>query len=128
MKNITTAALGLIVMLLAAPCSALDTPEKPNPARLKGMKSAIADLEKGITKQKEYPALPYSPHYQDYIRLLKKECGVEWQVIKSPGDSRKKKTLSEEVGGYNDVMRAEISHRFGSDIFEKLHKKAKAKK
>jgi hypothetical protein len=125
-KITTTAVLGLIVMLLAAPCWAKDKPEGTSPSRLKGMKAAIADLEKGTVKQKEYPALPYSPSHREFIRLLKKECAVEWQVVKSPDSSSKQ--LREEVDGYNDVMRAEIRHRFGSDIFEKLHRKAKANK
>ena len=88
------------------------------------MKAAIADLEKGVLKQKEYPPLPYPPHYQDYIRLLKSEARVEWEVVRSPADS---KQLREEVDGYNDVMRAEIQHRFGSDIFQKLRLKSQGK-
>jgi hypothetical protein len=34
------------------------------------------------------------------------------------------KELREEVAGYNEVMRAAIEKRFGSDVFARLRKKA----
>ena len=94
---------------------------KPTPARLKGMKAAVADLEKGVLKQKEYPPLPYQAAYLNFIRLLKSKCGVEWDVINSTSVSQE---LLDEVGGYNVVMRADVEHRFGREIFAKLRKKA----
>ena len=65
--------------------------------------------------------MPYPPGYQDFIRLLKTECGLEWEVISSSLNS---KDLREEIGGYNDIMRAEIEYRFGREIFAQLQKKA----
>jgi hypothetical protein len=100
------------------------TKAKISPARLKGMQAAIADLEKGVIKQKEYPPLPYPPYYPAFIRLLKSECGVAWEVVSSRTQS---KDLRERMGGYNDLMRAEIEHRFGRDIFKNLIDRAKAK-
>lgn len=118
---------GLALVLTAfgiwnCPVTSGEVKPKANTARLNGMKAAIFDLEKGILKQKEYPPLPYPPGYIEFIRLLKSECGVEWEVIRTQTDS---KDLREEVSGYNDVMRAEIQHRYGIEIFESLHKKAK---
>jgi hypothetical protein len=116
--------LATLLALAAAVAAPDDSPEtKPSASRLQGMKAAISDLENGVLKQKEYPALLYPPHYPKFIRLLKSECHVEWEVIESRADSDK---LREEVGGYNDVMRAEIEHRYGRDIFEKLRKRAKS--
>lgn len=106
---------------LASALKAADGMAKPSPARLTGMRAAIDDLANGSLRQKEYPPLPYPPGYPDFIQLLRSECGVEWQVIDSPVFA---KELRDEVGGYNDVMPAEIEHRFGRDIFEKLRKKA----
>ena len=100
------------------------SPAKISSHRLKGMKSAIADLEEGIMKQKEYPPLPYSPYHPDFIRLLKVECGVDWESVKSTSDP---KDLRDRTDGYNDIMRAEIEHRFGRDIFQKLTARAKDK-
>jgi hypothetical protein len=115
--------LATLLVLASAVAASDDGPKtKPRPDRLQGMKAAISDLEKGILKQKEYPPLPYPPHYPEFIRLLKSECHVEWEVIEQRADSDE---LREEVGGYNDVMRAEIEHRYGRDIFEKLQKRAK---
>ncbi len=117
----------LVMVALLVFCTNLDASHneraksKLSPARLKGMKVAIADLEKGVLKQKEYPPLPYPPRYPVFIRLLESECGLEWEVIRSPRDS---KQLREEIGGYNDIMRAEIEHRFGREIFAKLQKRA----
>jgi hypothetical protein len=34
------------------------------------------------------------------------------------------KDLRAEIGGYNDIMRVEIEHRFGKDILQKLRKQA----
>ena len=127
MRSVTTVSACLVAGLLVLGAMAAEPEEnspqrKPTVHRLKGMKAAISDLEKGLVKQKEYPPLPYPPHYPKFIRLLKSECDVEWEVVKGPTDS---KELREEVGGYNDVMRAEIEHRFGRDIFEELQQRAK---
>lgn len=102
---------------------------RPSEARMKGVMAATKDLESGILKQMEYPALPYSPADQEFIRLLKSECGIVWEVAKSksPPRSNESDHLREEVDGYNDVMEAEIEHRFGRDIFDTLRRKAQSK-
>lgn len=127
MRTVTTVSAFLLAGLLVIGAMAAAPDEEPAEAkptahRLKGMKAAISDLEKGVLKQKEYPPLPYPPHYPKFIRLLEAECNVEWEVVKGPAAS---KELREEVGGYNDVMRAEIEHRFGRDLFDKLQIQAK---
>jgi hypothetical protein len=95
---------------------------KPNEARLKGMKAAIADLEKGILKQK-FPPYPGSPQHIDYVAALKKNHGVASEAV-----DYKSKAEQDEMEGYNDVMRIEIEHRFGRGILEKLWKAAEPKK
>lgn len=94
---------------------------KMDPDRLMGMKAALADLEKGILKQKEYPPLPSPAFHATYTRLLRTECGVAWEVVNSPKYSE---ALRASVAGYNDVMRAEVEHRFGRDILKKLWNRA----
>ena len=54
--------------------------------------------------------------------LLSRLWGVVWETVK------RDTVTQEEIGGYNDVMRVEIEHRFGRGIIEKLHKKAEEKK
>ena len=94
---------------------------KPSAARLKGMKEALAEIEKGQLKQKEFP-LPDPAWFGDYLELLKKKCGVEWVTVEigsvDPKDPRA------EIDGYNDIMRVEIEHRFGKDVLQKLRKQA----
>src|SRR5262249_2601859 len=96
--------------------------QKVNGARLKGMRDALADLEKGFVKQKDYNDRPDSLAWGNFARLLTKECGVVWETV------QRDKISQEEMGGYNDVMRAEIEHRFGRGIFEKLWKQAEQMK
>jgi ketosteroid isomerase-like protein len=124
-KLLGACLLGLAVWI--PPAGAADEPKKSEPVqkkiselRLKGMKVALADLEKGLLKQKDYNDRPDSPSWPTFIELTKKECGIVWETVK-------KDTVSvEEYEGYNDVMLAEIEHRYGQGIFEKLHKKAQA--
>jgi hypothetical protein len=94
---------------------------KVTPARLKGMKAAIADIEVGKLKQKLVPP-PAPPWWERYVKLLRKECGVELELV--TGETTKE--LLAGMKGYNDVMRAEIEHRFGRDILNKLGEKAEA--
>jgi hypothetical protein len=91
----------------------------PNPERLKGMKAAIVDIEAGKLKVKSGPP-PNTPWHGLYVQLLKKECGVDWEMITDAAER------IDEMGGYNDVMRVEIEHRFERDIIAKLFKKAEA--
>jgi hypothetical protein len=99
-----------------------DVPEpakkKVNEARLKGMRDAVADLEKGFLKQKDYNDRPDDLTSINFALLMTKECGVVWERMSSLEIS------VEEMGGYNDVMRVEIEHRFGRGIVEKLLKQA----
>jgi hypothetical protein len=113
------AALALACGLFLTGCAG--DPAKPGNARQKGRLAAEDDLKKGTLKQKEYPPLPYSLQMMRFIRLIKSECGVEWEVVSSKEDS---KELREEVAGYNEVMRAAIEKRFGPDVFARLQEKA----
>jgi hypothetical protein len=100
----------------------------PSTTRMKGMKAAMNDIADGVLNLIEYPALPYSPHDQEFIRLLKTEYNITREVPKNKirSGSDDAELFREEVGGYNDVMKAEIKHRFGRDALEKLRAKAKA--
>jgi hypothetical protein len=80
---------------------------KPNPARLKGMKAAVVDIEAGKLKLKSRP-LPDPPWHDRYVELLTNECGVEWETVKGTSVDRI----------------AEIEFRFGKGIIEKLQEKA----
>src|SRR5262245_42370747 len=115
----TGACLFLVVAAMAAgKTEAAPARKKVNKIRLQGMKDALVDLEKGFLKQKHYNNQPDPPWWGAFLRLMKQEGGVVWEAVK------RDKVTPEEMGGYNDVMRAEIEHRFGEGIFEKLHKKA----
>jgi hypothetical protein len=96
--------------------------KKTNAARLKGMKDAIVDLEKGPIKQKDYNDRPDSPSWRAFVKLMTKDCGVTWETV------RRDKVSQDEMEGYNDVMRVELEHRFGRGIIEKLEKKAEQTK
>ena len=94
-------------------------------ARFKGMQDAVADLEKGHLRIKEYP-LPAPAWHLDFVELLKRECGIEWvnvdmrEVLEDPNHPRS------ELNGYNSVMQYEIEQRFGPGILTKLKKRAEA--
>jgi len=114
--------LALACGLLLAGCATdAARSEKAGGAREKGRQAAEEDLKKGVLKQKEYPPLPYSLQMMRFIRLLKSECGVEWEVVNSKEDS---KELREEVAAYNEVMRAAIEKKFGPGAFARLREKA----
>jgi hypothetical protein len=118
--------LALVVFCLFATPVWSDSPKpdknKLNPDRLKGMKAAIAEIESGKLKLKSFPP-PASPWHDRYVNLLKMECGIECELISTDKDRDK---IVAEMGGYNDVMRAEIEHRFGVGIINNLGKKAEA--
>ncbi len=86
-------------------------PEKPSPERLAGMKAALADIEKGILKQK-LPSLTEPAWVKTYAAMLSRlqpvvECeGVGPEVYQKSRD---------RIDGYNSVMRAEIESRFAGD-------------
>ena len=93
-------------------------------ARATGKAAAEEDLKRGILKQKEYPAETDSLQKMKFIKLLKSECGVEWEVVQQPGGSE---TLRAEVDGYNAVMAGELRQKFGLDIFERIYQKVDEK-
>jgi imidazolonepropionase-like amidohydrolase len=96
---------------------------KPAAARLKGMRDALADIEKGLLKQKGF-SQPDPAWFPEYLRLLKKEHGIDWETVaksqEEPRDARA------GLDGYNEVMLAEIEHRFGKGALDKLQERAKA--
>ena len=135
MGSTTRSSIALVVctgtLLLLAGCPAQQEVGPPKvdesaltAARAKGKEAAEQDLKNGILKQKEFPPLPYSLQQMKFIKLLKSECGVEWEVVHGPHES---KELRAEVDGYNAVMAGELRNRFGLDIFERLYQKAEEK-
>jgi hypothetical protein len=121
-----TILCGLALVVAAGFCSARAKIEqdkakaKVDAERVKGMKAAVADIEKGVLKLIE-PPLPAPAWYAEYRKLLKKECGVETTIEgfeDDPSGGRK------GAAGYNDVMRVEIEHRFGVGILGRLQKRA----
>lgn len=84
----SVASLLLLAFVSGAPAvgtaAELQQPEpkktKVNSARVTGMKAAIADIEAGKLKQKSSP-LPDPLWHGRYVELLKKECGVEWEMV-----------------------------------------------
>lgn len=122
---ITQVLIGLVFASSVSAAAPQGDPGKTvlNPTRLKGMKDALTDIEKGQLKQKEFP-LPNPPGFGEYLALLKKECGVEWVTVSMPSDNPKNPRA--EIDGYNDVMRVEIEHRYGKGILQKLSAKSRA--
>jgi len=90
-----------------------------SPARLKGMKAAVADIEKGTLRRREF-LLPDPAWFGTYTALLKTECGVVWETV----DPENYKNGRAELDGYNDVMRAEVEHRHGKGVLDRLRKQA----
>lgn len=129
MKTTLASALLLLVGALIVGPLVADSPNdqpggaKPSAARLKGMKDAEADIEKGQLKHKEF-ALPDAAWFGEYLKLLKERCGVEWLTVEMRSDDPKDPRA--EIDGYNDVMRVEIEHRFGKDILKTLRKQAES--
>jgi hypothetical protein len=70
-------------------------------------------------KQKSFP-LPDPAWHADFVKLLKKECGVLWENVTEILYSQ------EELNGYNGVLHLEIEHRFGRGILGRLHTQAEA--
>ena len=93
--------------------------KKVNRDRLKGMKSALADIENGVLRQKGL-ARHYPLWYGDYMSALKDELRVEYEAV-NPKDYPDGLA---ELDGYNDVMRVEIESRFEKGVLTKLKKQA----
>ncbi len=90
----------------------------------KGAKEAATAIAAGNLKLREYPPLPYPPGHQEYVKLLRERCGIEYEVPKLP-PGVDKTVFIQEVRGWNDVMNAEIKRTHGADIFEQLHEEAR---
>ena len=117
--------LGILTAFCLAGCEMPVTVQSSDGgAKEKGAREAAAEIAAGRLKIKEYPPLPYSLQQINFIRLIKSECGVAWEVVKGPPDSP---ALRAEVAAYNDAMRGEINKKFGADIFQKLREKAEQK-
>jgi hypothetical protein len=129
MRSTLFAAMVVLVGGVIAGAVAADSPNdqpgeaKPSAARLKGMKEALAEIEKGHLRQKEF-ALPAPAWFGEYLKMLREKCGVNWITVgmrsEDPKDPRA------EIDGYNDVMRVEIEHRFGKDILKTLRQQAES--
>ena len=102
-------------------------PIGPGMARLKGMKDALADLERSRLQLKEFP-LPAPGWFPAYLELLRKECGVEWQSVRFEDVLQEGTNPRAELDGYNDLMRVEIEHRHGPGILSKLRERAESLK
>jgi hypothetical protein len=92
---------------------------KPDAERVKGMKAAVGDIEKGVLKL-IFPPAPTPLSQLEYAKLLKTECGVEATVAGFDLTEGGEKANA----GYNDVMRIEIEHRFGAGVLDRLQKRA----
>jgi hypothetical protein len=111
----------LAIFLAVGAARAADDRSKPDPDRLKGMKAAVSDVEKGLLKL-IVPPTPAPVWELEYHELLKRECGVEVTTAGfGPAEGGAKADK-----GYDDVKLAEIEHRFGVGILEKLQKRADA--
>ena len=92
--------------------------------RDKGGRAAERSIAADILKLREYPPLPYPPGHAEFVKLLRERCGVGWEVVRLPAGGSSV-GLSQEVQGWNDVMRTEIRRRFGADIFTRLDEEAR---
>jgi hypothetical protein len=93
--------------------------DKPDPDRVKGLKAAVTDVETGVLRLILPPA-PAPLSQLEYAKLLRTEYGVEATTAGfGPAEGGEKAD-----GGYNDVMRAEIEHRFGAGVLDRLQKRA----
>src|SRR5437870_8424019 len=73
-------SLALVLALTAAEAFAEGKVKRVNPARLEGMKAALADIEKGALKLRVVPP-PAPPWEADYVKLVKEKCGVEFIYV-----------------------------------------------
>src|SRR5207302_257334 len=98
---------------------------KMDPARLRGMKAAVVDLEKGLLKVKRFyisiGQMAAPKWWGEYVSLLKKECGIALVYV---DEARFPPPPHPDMDGYNAVMLLEIERRFGKGILAKLRSKA----
>ena len=110
----TAVAAVVAAVVLVAGCSSGQAS-----GRERGAKAAAEAIAAGTLKLKEYPPLPSPAGHQEYIRLLRERCGVEYEVpTRPPGVSEG--DFIQEVRGWNDTMTAEIERRFGAGILGRL--------
>ena len=80
---------------------------------------AIADLEKGILKVKEYhfgnppPGWPYDR--REYLDKLNAKYGIEVEHISGAKEIHHD-IKAQQVAGYNTVMNGEIFRRYGANV------------
>ncbi len=108
---------------MAAPVKdMLGYPNDPAKAGELGQADARRDLSNGVMMVKS-AGLP-GPSWDEYAHLLKERCNVELLPIAgcivSDG-------LLAYLRGYNEVSRAAIQQKFGTDIFAELNKEADAR-
>ncbi|MEY4567561.1 MAG: hypothetical protein RLY14_2531 [Planctomycetota bacterium] len=90
----------------------------------KGVEDANDAVARDCLQLKEYPPIPYPPGYNVYTQLLRERCGVTFDVIEQPPIGVSHDIFREEISGWNTTMEAEITRRFGNDIFKKLSSEA----
>ena len=91
-------------------------------ARERGVQQAKASIATGTLKLKEYPPFPpFFQGYSDNLRLLWKQHGVEYEIIKK---SSTPKVVQEELQGWNDTMKTEIKQRLGDSIWQDVTNQA----
>jgi hypothetical protein len=86
----------------------------------KGAVEAADAIAKDKLLLKEYPPLPAPAWHRDYIELLKERCKCDYQVI----GGKLNKDQEDEIRGWNETMRAELSRRHGPNILAELNKDA----
>jgi hypothetical protein len=117
MKRVSIVGFSLAAMLVLAAVASRTA------GRDKGVKDAAEAIDAGKLMLKEYPPLPYPPGHQEYVQLLRDQCGVEYEVARIPWLVAEADFI-QEVRGWNETMEAEVERKFGVDIFDRLHEEA----
>jgi hypothetical protein len=94
-------------------------------ARDKGRREANETAAAGTLRLREYPPTPASAQHGEYIDLLK-EKGIGYQVLSLPAGVADA-DFRAEIAGWNEVMQAEITKKFGptvlADLLEEANKR-----
>ena len=88
----------------------------------RGRTDAKADVQRGKLAI-ETAGMP-APWVETYARLMQKRYAVELRTV---GTCMIADDDAEHCRAYNEVMIAEISRRYGSDVFEKTEAEARSK-
>lgn len=91
-------------------------------AREKGVREASGSAAAGVLSLREYPPTPASAQHGEYITLLK-EKGIGYEVQHLPPGVADA-DFRAEVGGWNEVMQAEIQKKLGPTILGDLNEEA----